>query len=143
METVEEVKALLENYNYLLLQVKSLKKQYEDYDRLIAETGGIRGISQDGLPHGNNKSDPVAEVVLNAEKMKLRYSEKLNDRLAAAEKIEKMLDVVGEDEQFILRSIYVDKLNIYRIAKELHTSEATVYRRKDAAIKKIFEKMKN
>ncbi len=142
METVEDVKALLESYKYLLLQVKSLKKQCEDYDRLIAETGGIRGVSQDGMPHGNGKSDPISEVILNAEELKLKYTEKLKEKLDTAKKIETLLNMLGDDEQFILRSIYVDGLSIYRVAKAIPTSEATVYRKKDMAIKKILKKIK-
>lgn len=142
METVEDVKVFLESYNCLMLQVKSLKKQCDDYAKLITETGGVRGISQDGMPHGNGKSDPVAEVVLNAEKMRIRYSEKLNDKLMAAEKIERMLDALEDDEQFILRSVYMDKMGIHRVAQDCHTSEATIYRKKDLALKKILKNSK-
>lgn len=139
----DEVKEFLRKYNIKRQLAKSLYRQYKEMEAIKNEAGGIAALRLDGMPKKKGKaSDPIYNTYFKTEKIKKRYFKELYFSLIYLEISERLIKITDDDEQDILKEFYILKQRPEDIAKALHISEATVFRKLSSGIEKIFENNK-
>lgn len=104
--------------------------------RLEMEMTSIRSASADGTAvhgGGSGREDAMINNIVRREELKHAMSEA---RLWV-KSVEGALSVLDKDERHILDMFYIHRArgNVDRLCCELHVEKATVYRRKDSALR--------
>lgn len=107
-----------------------------EISRLESAMKSIRSATADGTPvtgGGSGREDMMLSNIV--------HREELERALEQAEKwvalVDAGLEVLGEDEHLILDRFYINpaKGNVDRLCGELNIEQATVYRRRDSALR--------
>lgn len=114
----------------------SLQNIPEEISRLESAMTGIRSATADGTPvqgGGSGKEDMYLSNIVRREELERSQgmAQKWVDLVDAA------LDVLTEDDRLILDRFYIHpaKGNVERLCMELGCEKATVYRRRDLALR--------
>ena len=110
----------------------------EEIRRLEMSISGIRSSTSDGTPvkgGGSGKEDIYLSNIVRRQELE-RSLENAKSWVAF---VQRGLDFLAEDERLILDRFYIypAKGNVERLCMELSCEQATVYRRRDAALRKF------
>lgn len=130
-----EATAKLREYTARKAAIVSLPLEIK---RLEADCGRIRSASADGTPvHGGGSTRE--DMLLSNICLREELTKQLADTQAWIEIIDRALAALTDDERLVLDRFYINpaKGNVDRLCEELGIEKATVYRRKESALRKF------
>lgn len=103
-----------------------------------SELFGIHGATTDGTPvsgGGNKQNDRFISAFVQREELEKAYTL----TKSAVDQVDSALDQLTAEERKILERLYMNpsKGNVLRLCEELNIEQATVYRWRDAALKRF------
>lgn len=117
---------------------RSLQNIPEEIKRLESAMRGIRSATADGTPvsgGGSGREDMMLSNIVQREELE-RSLDQVKKWVAL---VDAGLEILSEEERLILDRFYVhpEKGAADRLAGELHLDTKTVYKRKDAALRRF------
>lgn len=115
---------------------RSLRAIPEEISRLEAAMVSIRSAASDGTPAqggGSGREDAYLSNIVRREELK----RSLEQTRKWVDFVNEGLDYIAEDERMILDRFYINpaKGNVERLCAELGCEQATVYRRREQALR--------
>ena len=115
---------------------RSLRAIPEEINRLEAAIVGIRSAAADGTPvrgGGSGREDAYLSNIVRREELK----RSLDQTQKWVDFVNQGLDHIAEDERRILDRFYINPArgNVERLCEELNCEQATVYRRREQALR--------
>lgn len=110
-----------------------------ELERLGAAYTGIRAARVDGTPRagssGNRREDAMLSNIVHRDELKRRLKEA---RLWVAQ-VDKALSVLDDEERLVLDRFYIHRAKgaIEDLCGRLHVEQATVYRKRDSALRRF------
>ncbi len=122
MTDIEKVEELLNEYKILKLEIEAID--------INIKCVGQKGMNYTGMPSSKNTTDGVHNNYSELEKLK---NDKF-DKEIKIEQIDNMLKRLTEEEYKIIKLIYFDELEIYKVAHNVNMHPNTLYNKR----KRIF-----
>lgn len=110
----------------------------EEIARLESAACSIRSASADGTAvsaHGNKREDMLLSNIVLREELE----RKLEQAKLWVSVVERSLGVLDDEERRVLELMYIHRQpgSIERLCSELNIEQASVYRRRDVALRKV------
>ena len=103
-----------------------LKKEIEQIESQIKELSILRGSTMSGMPSSRTITSSVEQYVLKLEKLTEKLTKKREEYIAEAEKIEKFIESIEDDEvRLIARKRFIDHKNFETIGNEMYIDRTT------------------
>ena len=121
-------------------------KSYKTYKRYIAEMSeelyvlehklvGLKGTRFDAMPSGTGGHDNRLHLIEKKDELEKR----MNIYVALVEALDKRLARLTQEEQDILKLVYMENVSIRKIARTYYKSEPSVFRWINRILKKATE----
>ena len=125
----------LKNYEAHKQALECLPKEIK---RLESAYTGIRSATTDGTPvsgGGNTREDSMLSNIVHRDELKRRLKEA---RLWVAQ-VDKALAVLDDEERLVLDRFYIHRAkgNVGELCERLNVEQATVYRKRDSALRRF------
>ena len=125
----------LKNYEARREALENIPKEIK---RLESAYAGIRSATTDGTPvsgGGNTREDSMLSNIVHRDELKRRLREA---RLWVAQ-VDKALAVLDDEERLVLDRFYIHqaKGNVGELCERLNVEQATVYRKRDSALRRF------
>jgi len=125
----------LRNYEAHKQAIESIPKEIK---RLESSFAGIRSATTDGTPvsgRGNTREDVMLSNIVHRDELKRRLKEA---RLWVS-MVDKALAILSDEERLLLDKFYISpsKGTVDDLCGRLNVEKATVYRRRDNALKRF------
>ena len=135
MNWKREATEKLRNYEVNKQATENIPKEIK---RLESSFAGIRSATTDGTPvsgGGSNREDVMLSNIVHRDELKRRLKEA---RLWVS-MVDKALGALGDEEKMLLDKFYIHPLKgaVDDLCGQLHVEKATVYRRRDNALKRF------
>lgn len=123
--------------NYVAHQ-EALGNIPKEIKRLESAYAGIRSATTDGTPvsgGGNTREDSMLSNIVHRDELKRRLREA---RLWVAQ-VDKALAVLDDEERLVLDYFYIHRAkgNVGELCERLNVEQATVYRKRDSALRRF------
>lgn len=123
---------------YHLVKKNGLESVRAEIRILESELYKIQSATNDGTPvrgGGNKQNDRFVSIFVHCEELKNNY----NLTKSIVDRVDGALDQLTVEERKILEQLYMNpsKGNVLRLCEELNIEQATVYRWRDAALKRF------
>lgn len=126
----------LSKYYLISKDIKNIEMKIQELNETILSSSKITG-----MPHSNDVSNPTERIVLLIEKYKSKLEKKKLDAIERLLKIENYLLTIQDIEtKQIFNKRYIELKPWIVIAREMHMSERTVYRKHKNQLKDNNEK---
>ena len=125
----------LKNYEAHREALENIPKEIK---RLESAYAGIRSATTDGTPisgGGNTREDSMLSNIVHRDELKRRLREA---RLWVAQ-VDKALAVLDDEERLVLDRFYIHRAkgNVGELCERLNVEQATVYRKRDSALRRF------
>lgn len=125
----------LKNYEAHREALENIPKEIR---RLESSFAGIRSATTDGTPvsgGGNTREDAMLSNIVHRDELKRRLKEA---RLWVAQ-VDKALSVLDDEERLVLDRFYIHRAkgNVGELCERLNVEQATVYRKRDSALRRF------
>ena len=125
----------LKNYEAHREALENIPKEIK---RLESAYAGIRSATTDGTPvsgGGNTREDSMLSNIVHRDELKRRLKEA---RLWVAQ-VDKALAVLDDEERLVLDRFYIHRAkgNVGELCERLNVEQATVYRKRDSALRRL------
>ena len=125
----------LKNYEAHREALENIPKEIK---RLESAYAGIRSATTDGTPvsgGGNTREDSMLSNIVHRDELKRRLREA---RLWVAQ-VDKALAVLDDEERLVLDRFYIHRAkgNVGELCERLNVVQATVYRKRDSALRRF------
>lgn len=125
----------LKNYEARREALENIPKEIK---RLESAYAGIRSATTDGTPisgGGNTREDAMLSNIVHRDELKRRLKEA---RLWVAQ-VDKALAVLDDEERLVLDRFYIHRAkgNVGELCERLNVEQATVYRKRDSALRRF------
>ena len=125
----------LKNYEAHREALENIPKEIK---RLESVYSSIRSATTDGAPvsgGGNTREDSMLSNIVHRGELKRRLREA---RLWVAQ-VDKALAVLDDEEQLVLDRFYIHRAkgNVGELCERLNVEQATVYRKRDSALRRF------
>ncbi len=125
----------LKNYEAHREALENIPKEIK---RLESAYAGIRSATTDGTPvsgGGNTREDSMLSNIVHRDELKRRLKEA---RLWVAQ-VDKALSVLDDEERLVLDRFYIHRAkgNVGELCERLNVEQATVYRKRDSALRRF------
>lgn len=122
-------------------------KSYKTYKRYIAEMSeelyvlehkliGLKGTRFDAMPSGTSKHDNRLHLIEKKDEIEKRMSV----YVALVDNVDKRLARLTQEEQDILKLVYMENVSIRKIARTYYKSEPSMFRWINRMLKKATER---
>ena len=120
-----------------LAQYRGIQKEIAAIKNRISDLYDLKGYISDGQPTGSSISKPVEETVIQIEKLKSKYNERLRLLTAAEAEILQFVDSVTDEElKAYITERFINGKSEKQIAAEYHCDRTTMYKRLKRYLKK-------
>lgn len=131
-------KEAIEKLTYYEARKTATKNIPFELTRLKNQLTSIRSASADGTPvagGGSGREDAMLSNIVRREELERR----LQDARLWCKQVENALAVLSEEDRHLLDAFYISHTQqaAERLAEELHTSAPSIYRARDAALKRF------
>jgi len=125
----------LKNYEAHRAALESIPKEIK---RLESAYTGIRSATTDGTPvsgGGNTREDTMLSNIVHRDELKRRLKEA---RLWVSQ-VDKALAILDDEERLVLDKFYIHRAkgNVGELCERLNVEQATVYRKRDSALRRF------
>lgn len=125
----------LKNYEAHREALENIPKEIK---RLESAYAGIRSATTDGTPvsgGSNTREDSMLSNIVHRDELKRRLREA---RLWVAQ-VDKALAVLDDEERLVLDRFYIHRAkgNVGELCERLNVEQATVYRKRDSALRRF------
>ena len=125
----------LKNYEAHREALENIPKEIK---RLESAYAGIRSATTDGTPvsgGGNTREDSMLSNIVHRDELKRRLKEA---RLWVVQ-VDKALAVLDDEERLVLDRFYIHRAkgNVGELCERLNVEQATVYRKRDSALRRF------
>jgi len=125
----------LKNYEAHREALESIPKEIK---RLESAYTGIRSATTDGTPvsgGGNTREDTMLSNIVHRDELKRRLKEA---RLWVSQ-VDKALAILDDEERLVLDKFYIHRAkgNVGELCERLNVEQATVYRKRDSALRRF------
>ena len=125
----------LKNYEAHREALENIPKEIK---RLESAYAGIRSATTNGTPvsgGGNTREDSMLSNIVHRDELKRRLKEA---RLWVAQ-VDKALAVLDDEERLVLDRFYIHRAkgNVGELCERLNVEQATVYRKRDSALRRF------
>lgn len=119
-------------------RMEALENIPKEIKRLESAYAGIRSATTDGTPisgGGNAREDSMLSNIVHRDELKRRLKEA---RLWVVQ-VDKALAVLDDEERLVLDRFYIHRAkgNVGELCERLNVEQATVYRRRDSALRRF------
>lgn len=118
MNDIKKTEELLKGYKILKIEIEAIK--------INIKSIGQRGMNYTGMPSAGGISNTVHSSYNELEKLE---NEKF-DKEIEIEHIDNMLNILNEEEYKIIKLIYFDELEIYKVAHHVNMHPNTLYKKR-------------
>lgn len=134
---IKRIEKVLEMYNMNLISIESAELELES---LRCESG-ISGVSYERI--ATSKTNDVFKSTESAalnNMDKVVYLERvIENKKRKLEMIDKALEALKEIERHIIEEAYIKRKSAFMVMQDLHISKSTYYKRRGAALKKMYK----
>lgn len=114
-----------------------IKREIEDLKEEIKNIPEISGIEMSGMPHSNNVSDPIYNLIQKKEKLIEKLNKKIERYIDELIRIENIIDGIEDIEiRTIARMRFIQNKKWVDIGEKVHLDRTACYRK----LNKYFDK---
>ena len=120
-------------------KLQGYEAQQRAVDGITGELERLGAAKLDGMPRTGINASARKEVMVDNITHRDNLKRKLKEARLWVEIVDGGLSVLGEDERFVLDLLFMHpaKGNIERLCEQLWVEKATVYRRRDEALRRF------
>jgi len=122
----------LRQYSSIKAEIKQIEAEVKEFYETC-----VRPTMLDGLPRGNKKTDPTAELAEKAAKLHTKLLRKKYNLACLLEKIENGLDSLDSCERRVLREYYINNLEWEAVCAEIGYCRRQILRIHSRALRKM------
>lgn len=129
--TPGEIKETLQNYNWMIKELKRQREMAEEDIRLsVTAQGGI----ESSMPKGKGKtSDPVASEIIRRDK-KYKWLNNLEKKLSF---IQNRIHIIKDERERVVLECLLDGMSMRAIGQHLELSEKHITRLRDSIVEQM------
>ena len=127
------IKEDLKEYGLKKKNLGYLKDEIERLNALKYDTPNIWTGSDPVKGGGSKQEDRLLDINCRLHKLQQNHDENMK----MFENMERGLNQLTELENKIVNKLWIERKSVEKVARELHMSKATIYRRSDEALKTL------